>query len=56
MSNLRYWGIFQSPHRNNGEPYIGDPEKAINELHKKEEALITYFTTRKEAEDFLKTL
>ena len=56
MSNLQYYGIFQSPHTNNGEPYIGQPESSINALHEKEEALITYFTTRKEAEDFLRTL
>ena len=56
MSNLRYWGIFQSPHKNNGKPYIGQPENSIKDLHSKEEDLITYFTTAKEAEDFLKTL
>lgn len=56
MSNLQYWGIFQSPHENNGEPYIGQPENSINALHSKEEDLITYFTTAEEAEDFLKTL
>lgn len=56
MNNPLYWGIFQSPRKNNGEPYIGKPEKSINALHEKEEDLITYFTTVKEAEDFLKTL
>lgn len=56
MSNLRYWGIFQSPHKNDGKPYIGQPEKDINSLHAKNEDLITYFTTVKEAEEFLKTL
>lgn len=56
MSNLQYWGIYQSPHKNNNKPYIGQPEKSINNLRKDNEDLITYFTTKKEAKEFLKTL
>lgn len=49
-----YFGIYQS---DNNDPYIEEKE-SVEDLYKDvpKVALITYFTTAKEAENFLKTL
>lgn len=59
MKNKEYYGIYQSPYCNNGEPYIGSPESSPEAVYAAcgtDEHVITYFTTLHEAEEYLNTL
>lgn len=60
MSNLKYYGIYQSPSENNGNPYIGEPEASVSDVYKKSNTsgitLITYFTTEEEAKEYIESI